>query len=389
MQIDKKQEFTQEIAVFGESGSGKTVLVSSFYGAMLEPSVSSSSSFSITASDTKQGMLLHQNYLGMKKAAVPQTTRFNAKSYDFLVKPSKDGPAGEGDIPIDILRVVWHDYPGDWFEQESSSSTEEARRIGLFKALLGSDVALILIDGQKLLDNAGREASYLKSVFANLRTTFLRLEDSILEDGKKLKRFPRIWVIALSKADLLPDLDVFGFRDLVVGSAAEDVGEFQTVLERFVEQPKALCIGQDFVRLSSAQFEPEKIDVSQRIGLDLVLPIAAIFPIDRLLDWMSRGLFARKMAARLIQPVYRLSKALRRIVKDDKQDSTAAEPSDSLDWLNLLAPILDVFVDQSREALVEMNRKAQEDKKYMEEILTEFKLRLDDGENQRVICRRW
>jgi hypothetical protein len=51
------------------------------------------------------------------------------------------------------------------------SGQEEAhRRIDTFKALLGSDVALLLVDGQRLLDNAGEEERYLRSVLGSFRT---------------------------------------------------------------------------------------------------------------------------------------------------------------------------------------------------------------------------
>ena len=94
----------------------------------------------------------------------------------------------------------------------------------------------------------------------------------MLDDGRPLARFPRIWILALSKADLLPDLDVFGFRDLIVSKAAADLGELRRVLEGLVDSPSALTVGEDYVRLSSAKFEPNRIEVAERIGLDLILP---------------------------------------------------------------------------------------------------------------------
>lgn len=59
-----------------------------------------------------------------------------------------------------------------------------------------------------------RARKYLKSLFSNFGAGLLRLRNELLQDGKLLVTFPRIWVLALSKADLLPDLDVYGFRDL-------------------------------------------------------------------------------------------------------------------------------------------------------------------------------
>jgi ABC-type molybdenum transport system ATPase subunit/photorepair protein PhrA len=49
----------QNLAVFGEDGSGKTVLLSSFYGASQEPSFRAESLYEVLADDTGQGALLH------------------------------------------------------------------------------------------------------------------------------------------------------------------------------------------------------------------------------------------------------------------------------------------------------------------------------------------
>jgi len=85
MQLSRALE--QHIAVFGESGSGKTVLLSSFYGAAQEPQYMQRSLFYIVADDFGHGTRLHQNYLGMKDSArLPAANRFSAASYSFLVK---------------------------------------------------------------------------------------------------------------------------------------------------------------------------------------------------------------------------------------------------------------------------------------------------------------
>ena len=52
----------QHIALFGESGSGKTVLASSFYGPSQEKA-SSNDLWDLVADDTGQGNRLLQNYL--------------------------------------------------------------------------------------------------------------------------------------------------------------------------------------------------------------------------------------------------------------------------------------------------------------------------------------
>src|SRR3712207_3656040 len=207
----------QHIAVFGESGSGKTVLVSSFYGATQESQFLKDSLFHVVADDIGQGSRLHRNYLGMKSSAqVPNATRFAATSHAFSVKlkPGSAREAGNA-TPFNALRLVWHDYPGEWFEQDVSGAEEAQRRIDTFRSLLRSDVALLLVDAQRLLDNAGEEERYLKSLFGNFRNGLLSLRDDLLDAGEPLVEFPRIWVLALSKSDLLPAVDVFAFRDLL------------------------------------------------------------------------------------------------------------------------------------------------------------------------------
>jgi len=301
----------QHIAVFGESGSGKTVMLSSFYGAAQEPGFLKSSAFRIVADDTGQGNRLHQNYLGMRdEARRPESTLFSSTSYSFSVKLKSGNAEGNQSKQFDSLRLVWHDYPGEWFQQAVSGPQEAQRKIDTFKSLLGSDVALLLVDGQKLLDNAGQEDRYLKSLLGNVRNGLLSLKDDLLEDGKPLVRFPRIWVVALSKADLLPEVDVFKFRDLVIGKASADLDGLRDVLAELVESSDALAVGEDFVVLSSAKFGTDRIDVTERVGLDLILPLAAMLPFERHIRWVEEKQVGARVVAELLSGAGALAAAL-------------------------------------------------------------------------------
>jgi len=283
MQVTRSLE--QHIAVFGESGSGKTVLISSFYGPTQEPGFAGDNLYEVVAESFGQGSRLHQNYLGMRNdARVPEPNKFQSHSYAFKVTPK---PSADAKTPVDSLRLVWHDYPGEWFEQDPDGAEEAQRRVDTFRSLLGSDVAFLLVDGQRLLDNAGEEERYLKSLFTNFRNGLTLLKEEILTEGEPLVVFPRIWVVALSKADLLPDLDVYAFRDLVIGKAAGEVGRLKDKIAEMVQGDAALSVGEDFVRFSSAKFTPGKIDLTDRVGLDLVLPLAAILPFERHAQWIA------------------------------------------------------------------------------------------------------
>jgi hypothetical protein len=75
---------------------------------------------------------------------------------------------------------------------------EREGHIDTFRSLLRSDVALLLMDGQKLLEHKRDEERCLKSLFTNVRQGLLRLRDDMLDDGERLVEFPRIWITALS-----------------------------------------------------------------------------------------------------------------------------------------------------------------------------------------------
>ncbi len=245
----------QHIAVFGESGSGKTVLVSSFFGATQEGSYSNDL-WDLVADDTGQGNRLYQNYVGMRdRATTPAYTRFTATTYYFSVKLKGANYAAARRRPFDALRLAWHDYPGEWFTESPSSEEEAKRRVDTFRSLLRSDVALLLVDGQKLLDYTGEEERYLKSLLTNFRQALLRLKEDLLADEDRLIEFPRIWIVALSKADLFPDWNVHTFRDLIIGNANGHLDDLRATLQDLVDTPDALSLGEDFMLLSSAKFE--------------------------------------------------------------------------------------------------------------------------------------
>jgi len=378
MELNRTLE--QHIAVFGESGSGKTVMLSSFYGAAQEPQFLKSSRFDVTADDTGQGHRLHRNYLGMRDSATrPETTRFSSTAYAFSVKLRDKSVKEHYGKQFDALRLVWHDYPGEWFEQDVSGPEEARRRIDAFKALLGSDVALLLVDGQRLLDNAGEEERYLKSLLGSFRTGLLRLKDDLLEDGKPLVKFPRIWILALSKADLLPEIDVFKFRDLVVSKASEDLDELRKVLKGFVESPDAFAVGEDFVLLSSAKFEANRIEVTERIGIELILPMAAMLPFERHTQWVKEKRAGAKLTEDLIGDAAVLAAALMGKAKLPGPIGFVV----ALVARNVVNPAAELVGDR----LKERNAEALAKQEYMSALLTRFRLDLDDGEKEQVLLR--
>lgn len=378
----KKNSLTQQIAVFGESGSGKTVMISSFYGSAQEPSFLSSSFFNVIAEQTAQGKQLQQNFLLMRdESRVPAQNRFGATSYEFEIRLKKQFANDASRAPFDALRLIWHDYPGEWFEQDVDGEEEAKRRIEAFRSLLGSDVALILVDGQKLRDQAGHEERYLKSLLGNLRTGLLRVQSEVLTDDAPLTNFPRIWMFGLSKADLLPDFDVFSFRDLLIKKVSGEITELEKVLKSFVVSPDAMSVGEDFVLLSSARFEPDRIEVTERIGIDLILPIAAMLPFERHLQWLKRKQISTRVSDGLLAGVGAITTAL------------LAEPSRKEKAKELVArvttgAVVEGLLSLTADKVLQIRKNAESRHDYLAAVLSGFELDLENAETSRVLHRQ-
>lgn len=379
----RRRKREQHIAVFGQSGSGKTVMVSSFYGATQEPEYLQESPFDVLAESTRQHHRLHQSYLGMKnKAQLPDATLFSATSYSFSVrlKGKADAKARKART-YDSLQLVWHDYPGEWFEQDLNG-TEAQRRVDTFRKLLCSDVALLLVDGQRLLDHAGEEKQYLKSLLGSFRHGLLSLKDDLLEDGKPLRQFPRIWIMALSKSDLLPDMNVYKFRDLLIENVRPEIEQLHRVLADFVEASAALSVAEDFVLLSSAKFDAEKIEVSERVGLELILPLAAILPIERHLRWAQLKLIPGKLGEQLLTKAKALALAAALIGGKGKLPGRIGL------LLNFVDPnMFDEGTKLAGERLKEFNSETTAKRDALAATLTRFQMDLDEAEEKRILHR--
>jgi hypothetical protein len=389
--MSSNRALEQHIAVFGESGSGKTVMVSAFYGAAQESEYRKKSPFYVVADETGQGNRLQKNYLGMKNSAQrPEPTRFAATSYSFSIKlKDASGAKAMKTSTFDALRLVWHDYPGEWFEEDQSSAEEAQRKIDAFKALLQSDVALLLVDGQRLLDNAGEEERYLKSLFTNFRNGLLSLWDDLEGDGKPVVEFPRIWVLALSKSDLLPNLNVFAFRDLLIEKVSDEIAELRSVIAGLVQDSDALSVGEDFILLSSAKFDANKIEVTQRVGLDLILPVAAALPLNRHLKWAQARHNRGKVAEHLMGGIETLASALGGI--GALADALGAHKNKLLTSIGLVlthfGSALSSLATVGRDKVKQANVVAAAKQESLRVTFAGFEADLEQGEEKQILLR--
>ena len=93
---------------------------------------------------------------------------------------------------------MWHDYPGEWFEEEPSTEEELRRRNESLKALVGSDIALLHVDGQRHVDNAGEEERYLKALLTNYIAHVSRVRTELVIRRSAARSIPLrldIWAV--------------------------------------------------------------------------------------------------------------------------------------------------------------------------------------------------
>lgn len=382
-----KKAIEQHIAVFGESGSGKTVLLSSFYGRAKEKDFAQRNRFNVVADSQTQANTLYQNYVGMRDSReLPDPTELRSTAYPFTLKMAPI-PGGQQNVSAGSMQIVWHDYPGEWFEKDVAGAQAE-RRVEGFRALLGSDVAVLLVDAQRLIDNKDQEHAYLKSLFHNYREGFEALRDDILVGGKPLVRFPRIWMIALSKADLLPELNVQDFQDLVIGKAGTNLTQLSETVSGMVQSPEALSFGDDFLLLSSARFTPDAILVNERIGVDLMLPIASVLPFERHLRWARSKQLPAKIGKELLRSADSVAAAVEGVLGFLATRTSGNLKAVIASIASLLSrDVLGQFTELGREKLEEVERVAVARSDYLAAVLARFRLDLEEGEVNEVLLR--
>ena len=191
--------------------------------------------------------------------------------------------------------------------------------------------------------------------------------------------------MALSKVDLLADHDVFWFRDLLLKKVGDDLEELRGVLGGLVEAKGALSVGEDFLLVSSASFGEDKIDVTRRVGVDLVLPVAAILPFERLVMWADAKKIPPKLADKLLNGVHDLAPLI--------LGGLARLPKPWGPILTFLgSAVLSQEVLNSAAALVgdeleKVNSEATDRQDNLVATLTRFKMDLDRGEELDILLR--
>lgn len=266
-------EVTQElrIALFGQSGSGKTTFLSSFYGNQQLNSFQRSRGYFLEADNISVGNQLLSRFHQMEDGNFPLGTEdFSEFKFNFKITG----------IPKPGLQIIWYDYPGGWWEREPSDSSEEKIRNEALLKILNSHVGIIMVDGQKYMEKG---KSYIKPLLEGFKFQISKLKASIPASDEELK-LPKQWITAITKADLLPkEKTARVIGNEIVRDAADQLLGIADVIG-------SKEFGHQFLLISSAVGEEGKVvDAGKFVGLQLVAPLALESILIDLADKMPKG----------------------------------------------------------------------------------------------------
>lgn len=261
---------TLRLAFFGESGSGKTSLVSSYFGYQQRHAFEQSHGYRLSAVDTREGSLLLKNYYGMQDGVFPMPTVSRSSTFHFDLKVSR--------LSRPALRLEWIDYPGGWWGHAPADAEEQQRQSACIKSLLNAQVGFLIVDGE-LYQREG--TSYLRRLLLSFAREVQRWQKGLIPlDGSAHLTVIEEWVIALAKADRFPsDYTAERFGMDVIKNAVDELIELATAL---YGQPRRF--GTRFMLLSAAQAEPHNpqrvLRIDKTIGLELIAPAALLLPLN-------------------------------------------------------------------------------------------------------------
>lgn len=256
------------IAVFGESGSGKTTLLSTFFGKQQSDTFLKENKYYISANSKAQGHILLQNYYGMEEGRFPPATFSSFEEYKFSVQiPELKQKQSE-------LQITWIDYPGKWWTQDEVEKGAKEEQRKCLDSLLSAQVGILLVDGDKYHKE---KEKYVRKLFEHFKNEFKRIERDTLQLGKTVAKGPETWLIALTKADLIPDFDATSFQKAVISSSGKQFQELASQLH-------CDSFGCKYLRLASVKTgsSGEIIDTNSTIGIDCIAPAALMMNLEEI-----------------------------------------------------------------------------------------------------------
>ena len=144
-------------------------------------------------------------------------------------------------------------------------------------------------------------------------------------------------------------------------------------------------MGDDFLLLLSARFEPGRIDVDERVGLNLLLPVALLLPLERMVDWLERFEIPRKWMNTLADNADSFAAIL--VGAAALKTALARVPKIGPALTAVAIPVMTAAIKLGGAELKKTNQAAQTKQDYMTAILTQFKLDLEQGVNDDLLSK--
>lgn len=258
------------IALFGQSGSGKTTFLASYYGNQQRNSFEENKGYTLEADDISDGNQLLSRYYQMEDGKFPQgTDKFSEYKFNFKITG----------INRTGMNIVWYDYPGGWWERTPMDPSEAQARSSALNKIMGSQIGIILIDGQKYLKDG---LPYVRALLDGLKNEIRRISSSPENAG--VGSLPTQWFIAISKADLLSKETTAETicKSILKGAADQLQGVAKSVNSK--------SFGHQFLLVSSAAADGSKvIDVHRFIGLQLIAPLSLLSILSEFVEKADNG----------------------------------------------------------------------------------------------------
>jgi hypothetical protein len=185
------------------------------------------------------------------------------------------------ELPVPSLDVVWYDYPGGWWETAPSDEAERDARRKALELLLDSHAAILLIDSERY---AREGITYARSLLDQFRAEIRRIVNELSALGKA-PDFPDQWLIAFSKADLLPERTtaLTLAQELREGAADQLLGVHKAV-------GGSSSFGREFLLLSAVRGDGRRVlDAHQSLGLTAIAPLVLLGALSRVAEKTHRG----------------------------------------------------------------------------------------------------
>lgn len=260
------------IALFGMKGAGKTTLLASYFGNQQRNAFEERHGYRLEAADAAQGSVLLSRYYRLEGGDFPigtdgfDTLRFGLKVHD---------------LPTPSLDVVWYDYPGGWWETAPSDEAERSARRQALERLLDSHTAILLVDTERYLAEG---LTYVRSLFDQFRAEIRRIVNELSALGKA-PDFPAQWLIAFSKADLLPaHVSAFTLAQELRDGAADQIAGIQKAVGG------ESTFGLEYLLLSAVQGDGRRVlDAYRTLGLTAIAPLVLLGALSRVAEKTGRG----------------------------------------------------------------------------------------------------